>query len=60
MTGATDDSVTWESSDETVATIDSTGLATVLADATVDEVITITAISVDDPTVKGTATLTVI
>lgn len=59
VAGATDTSVTWSSSDETVATIDSSGLATVDSGATADEITTITATSVEDGT-KGTATLTVI
>lgn len=60
VTGATDTSVTWSSSDETLATIDQNGLATVLPGATVDKVTTITATSVEDPTAKGTSTLTVV
>lgn len=60
VSGATDTSVTWSSSDETVATIDQNGLVTVASGATVDEVTTITATSVEDPTAKGTATLTVV
>ncbi|WP_371069140.1 major tail protein [Sediminibacillus sp. JSM 1682029] len=60
VTGATDQSVTWSSSDETVATIDENGLATVAADAAVDDSVTITATSVEDPTVTGTSTLTVV
>lgn len=60
VTGATDQSVTWESSDETVATIDANGLATVAAGATVGEETTITATSVEDGTAVGTSTLTVV
>jgi len=43
-----------------VATINSSGLATVLADVIAGEVTTITATSVEDPTEKGTSTLTIV
>lgn len=60
VTGATDQTVTWSSSDESVATIDTNGLATVASGATVDLVTMITATSVEDPTAIGTSTLTVV
>ena len=51
-----DRSVTWSSSDETVATVDSTGKVQGLKAGTV----TITATSVQTPSVSGTATVTVL
>ena len=51
-----DRSVTWSSSDETVATVDSTGKVKGLKAGTV----TITATSVQTPSVSGTATVTVL
>ncbi|MGP4038336.1 Ig-like domain-containing protein [Gracilibacillus sp. D59] len=59
VTNATDTSVTWSSSDETVATVDSTGLVTVLAGATSGQTATITATSVEDNTKSDTSVITV-
>lgn len=59
LTGATDTSVTWSSSDETVATVDAAGLVTVDAAATTGETVTITATSVEDPNASDSATITV-
>jgi len=52
---ATDTTVTWNSSNSSIATIDATGAITAVAIGTV----TITATSNGDPTISGTATLTV-
>jgi len=60
VTGATNKAVTWASSDLAIATINSSGLATILIGANVDDVTTITASSVEDPTKKGTSTLTIV
>ena len=54
-TGNATDTVTWTSSDETVATIDATGTVTSHTDGTTD----LTATSVFDPTQSDTITLTV-
>ena len=53
--GGADESVTWTSDDETVATVDATGLVLAQAPGTA----TITATSDFDPTVSGSATVTV-
>lgn len=52
---ATDKSVTWESDDETVATVDDDGKVTAVAEGTA----TITVKSVADPTKKAECTITV-
>lgn len=58
-TGLVNKAVVWSSSDETTATVDNDGIVTVLADATPADTATITATSVYDSTVTGTATITV-
>ncbi|MEK4715230.1 Ig-like domain-containing protein [Sporosarcina sp. FSL K6-5500] len=60
VTGTSNTAVTWTSSDLAIATINSSGLATVLADVIAGEVTTITASSVEDPAKKGTSTLTIV
>ena len=52
---ATDQEVTWTSSDETIATVDNNGLVTAVADGTV----TITATSVSNPSVSATCEVVV-
>lgn len=52
---ATNPSVTWTSSDPTIVTVDANGKVTALKVGTV----TITAISVDNPNIKATCTVTV-
>jgi phi13 family phage major tail protein len=59
VTGATDTSVTWSSSDETVATVDTAGLVTIDAAATTGETATITATSVEDAGATDSALITV-
>ncbi len=59
VSSVTDDSVTWSSSDELIATVDNTGLVTVLVEATTGETVTITATSVEDPTKSDTCVITV-
>ena len=54
--GGADESVTWASSDDTVATVDADGVVTAVAVGTA----TITATSVFDVTVEGTADVTVL
>src|SRR5690606_31249756 len=54
--GGADESVTWASSDVTVATVDADGLVTAVAAGTA----TITATSVFDVTVEGSAAVTVL
>lgn len=59
-TGLVNKAVVYSSADETVATVDSsTGLVTVKSDATPADTVVITATSVYDSTVTGTATITV-
>ena len=59
-TGLVNKAVVYSSSDETTATVDpTTGLVTVKSDATPADTVTITATSVYDSTVTGTATITV-
>lgn len=59
-TGLVNKAVVYSSSDETTATVDAnSGLVTVLADATAGDTVTITATSVYDSSVTGTATITV-
>ena len=55
-TGGADDSVTWSSSDDTIATVDQDGLVTAEGEGTA----TITATSDFDDTISGSATITVI
>lgn len=58
--GLVNKAVVYSSADETVATVDSsTGLVTVKSDATPADTVVITATSVYDSTVTGTATITV-
>lgn len=52
---ASDKSVTWSSSDESIATVDAEGNVTAVAEGTV----TITATSVDDTSINGTISVTV-
>jgi phi13 family phage major tail protein len=59
VTGATDNSVTWSSSDETVATVDAAGLVTVDAAAMTGETATITGTSVEDAGATDSALITV-
>lgn len=59
-TGLVNKAVVYSSSDETTAIVDAnSGLVTVLADATAGDTVTITATSVYDSSVTGTATITV-
>ena len=59
-TGLVNKAVVYSSSDETTATVDAnSGLVTVLADATAGDTVTITAKSIYDSSVSGTATITV-
>ena len=59
-TGLVNKAVVYSSADEDVATVDpSTGLVTVKSDATPADTVVITATSVYDSTVTGTATITV-
>lgn len=59
-TGLVNKAVVYSSSDETTATVDAnSGLVTVKADATAGDTVTITATSVYDSSVTGTATITV-
>ena len=57
VTGAKNTKVTWTSSDPGVVTVDENGVATMVGDITIDKIITITATSVENPTVKATKTL---
>ena len=59
VTGFANKAVVWSSSDENTATVDSKGLVNVSADATPASTVTITATSVYDSSVSGTATITV-
>lgn len=59
ITGATNTSVDWSSSDANSATVSNTGLVTVDAAATAGTTVTITATSAEDTTVKDTCVLTV-
>ena len=52
---ATDKTISWQSSDTTLATMDTNGLLTTLAAGS----ITITATSISDPSIKGTLTVTI-
>lgn len=56
---ATDESITWSSSDDLIATVDTVGLVTVEVGATADDTVTITAASVEDGTKSDTAIITV-
>ena len=58
-TGFVNKAVTYSSSDETTVTVDNDGTVKVLADAVSATEVTITATSVYDNTVTGTATITV-
>lgn len=58
-TGFAPQTVTWSSADETVATVDATGLVTVKADATASDTVVITATSTFDSTKTDTCTVTV-
>lgn len=58
-TGLVNKAVVWSSADETTATVDNNGVVTVSADATSEDTVVITATSVYDSTVTGTATITV-
>lgn len=57
--GATNMNVTWTTSDNTVATVSTTGLVTVDSAATTGETTTITATSAEDPTKSDTSLITV-
>lgn len=59
VTGTTDTSVIWTTADETVATVDSTGLVTVDASSTAGETVVITATSVADTNKSASAIITV-
>ncbi len=58
-TGFANKAVTYSSSDESIATVDASGLVKVASDATSASTVTITATSVYDATKSGTATITV-
>lgn len=58
-TGLVNKAVVWSSADEDTATVDNNGVVTVSADATSAGTVVITATSVYDSTVTGTATITV-
>lgn len=58
-TGFAPQGVVWSSADETVATVDSNGIVTVLADATATDTVAITATSVFDNTKSDSCTVTV-
>lgn len=57
VTGAKNTQVTWSVSHPDVVTVDETGLVTMVGDITIDTIITITATSKENPTVKATKTL---
>ena len=57
VTGAKNTQVTWSSSHPDVVAVDENGLATMVGDISIDTIITITATSVENPTVKSTKTL---
>lgn len=58
-TGFANKAVTYSSSDESIATVDASGIVKVASDATSEDTVTITATSVYDDSVSGTATITV-
>lgn len=58
-TGFANKAVTYSSSDESIATVDASGVVKVASDATSESTVTITATSVYDDSVSGTATITV-
>jgi hypothetical protein len=58
-TGFANKAVTYSSSDESIATVDASGVVKVASDATSASTVTITATSVYDDTKSGTATITV-
>lgn len=58
-TGFANKAVTYSSSDESIATVDASGIVKVASDATSASTVTITATSVYDDSVSGTATITV-
>ena len=57
VTGAKNTQVTWSVSHPEVVTVDANGLVTMIGDITIDTIITVTATSVENPTVKATKTL---
>ena len=59
MTGFGSKEVIWSVPSGAKATVDANGIVTVASDATTSSTITLTATSVQDGTVKGTATITV-
>lgn len=58
-TGLVNKAVVWSSADETTATVDNNGVVTVKSGATSENTVVITATSVYDSTVTGSATITV-
>ena len=57
VTGAKNTKVIWSVSHPDVVSVDENGLVTMTGDITIDTIITVTATSVENPTVKATKTL---
>lgn len=57
VTGAKNTQVTWSVSHPDVVTVDANGLVTMVGDINIDTIITVTATSVENTTVKATKTL---
>ncbi len=57
VTGAKNTQVTWSVSHPDLISVDENGVATMIGDITIDTIITVTATSVENPTVKATKTL---
>ena len=57
VTGAKNTQVTWSVSHPDVVSVDADGLVSMVGEITIDTIITVTATSVENPTVKATKTL---